>query len=143
MRLDLTDLLRNTGNEANIDEEVKVNFAEDGLKATKPVSVRLHLVNAGPLVLMEGTAETEFELECSRCGNKFLTSLAADISEEYSKIQREAGAQKGKELELRDEDFVFRIEPDNTLDLSEVVRQDLILALPLQTICGECKHKGV
>jgi uncharacterized protein len=139
VRLDLTDLLRNTGNEANIAEELRVNFAEDGLKATKPVNVRLHLVNTGPLVLMDGTAETEFELECSRCGKKFLTSLAADISEEYSKKLPDIHAQKGKEIELRDEDFVYRIEPDNTLDLSETVRQDLILALPLQTICGECK----
>lgn len=140
MRLDLTDLLRNTGNEANIDEELPVNFAEDGLKATKPVHVRLHLVNTGPLVLMEGTAETEFELECSRCGQKFLTSLAANISEEYSKKLPDIHGQKGKELELRDEDFVYRIENDNTLDLGETVRQDLILALPLQTICGGCQN---
>ncbi|MFA5113198.1 MAG: DUF177 domain-containing protein [Candidatus Margulisiibacteriota bacterium] len=143
MRLDLTDLLRNTGNEANIDEELKVNFAEDGLRATKPVHVRLHLANTGPLVLMDGTAETEFELECSRCGKMFTTSLAADISEEYSKNPREVTVQKGKEVELRDEDFVYRIEPDNTLDLNEVARQDLILALPLQTICGGCQsNKG-
>jgi uncharacterized protein len=141
VKLDLTDLLRNTGNEANIAEEVKVNFAEDGLKATKPVLVRLHLANTGPLVLMDGTAETEFELECSRCGKMFTTSLAADISEEYSKNPREVTGQKGKEVELRDEDFVYRIEPDKTIDLSETVRQNLILALPLQTICGECDSK--
>jgi uncharacterized protein len=142
VKIDLTDLLRNTGNEANIDEELKVNFAEDGLKVTKPVRVRLHLANTGPLVLMDGTAETDVELECSRCGKNFITSLAADISEEYSKNPPPVSGKKGQEIELRDGDFVYRIEPDNTLDLNETVRQDLILALPLQTICGKCKGEG-
>jgi uncharacterized protein len=140
VKLDLTDLLRNPGNEADIAEELKVNFAEDGLKTTSPVRVKLHLVNAGPLVLMDGTAESNVELKCSRCGNDFITSLAADISEEYSKFLPPAGGGKGQEIELRDEDFVYRIEADNTLDLNETVRQNLILALPLQTICEDCKN---
>ena len=142
MRIDLTELLRGLGTEADIDKELKVNFAEDGLKAAKPVRVKLHLTNTGPLILMKGVAETEFELECSRCGKSFIASLAADISEEYSKYPPSVKAAKGKEIELKDEDFVYRIEPDNTLDLSETVRQNLICALPLQTICADCRDAG-
>jgi uncharacterized protein len=138
VRIDLTDLLRNVGNKANVEEELRVDLAEDGLLLTGPVKVRLRFSNLGPAVLVFGTAETEMEIDCSRCGQKFRLPLTADISEEYSKnppsVDKEA-----KVVEIREEDFVYPIEPDNTLDLTEVIRQNILLALPMQTICGQCK----
>ena len=139
MKIDLTALLRKAGNEADIEEVAQVDYAADGLTLTGPSKVRFHLVNTGPSVLLDGTVETEAELECSRCGQKFNQPLAVEIAEEYTKSPPPIDQKKGKEIELKEEDFVYPIAPDNSLDLGETIRQNLLLALPLQTICGQCK----
>lgn len=137
MKLDLTELLRNVGNKADVEESLRVDLGEDSLRLTGPVKVKMHFSNLGPAVLANGTAEA-VELDCSRCGQKFRLPLTAEISEEYSKNPPSA-AKEGKEVEIGEEDFIYPIEKDNTLDLAEVIRQNILLALPIQTVCGPCK----
>jgi uncharacterized protein len=139
VKIDLTELMRTVGNEADIRREARVNFTEDGLALTKPVKVSLHLINTGPSVLIDGTVETEAEVECSRCGKRFKSPLTAKLDEEYSRDIPEPAFKKGKEIELKEKDFVYPIGKDNTLDLDEILRQNLLLALPIQTLCEEEK----
>lgn len=135
MKIDLTDLLREVGREADIEKEEGVSYPEDGLPLTRPIKIKIHLVNTGPSVLLEGTAETEVEVECSRCGKKFRLPLTANISEEYSKNIPRKPVKKG--IELKEEDFVYPIEKDNTLDLGETIRQNLLLVLPIMPLCKQ------
>ncbi|MFC1568126.1 DUF177 domain-containing protein [Candidatus Margulisiibacteriota bacterium] len=138
MKIDLTELLQKVGNEADIEQEDKVSFPDDDLNLTQPVKIDLHLVNTGPSVLLLGTAETEAELECSRCLKKYLVPLKIELEEEFS--QAPLVPKKGKESELKAEDFVSPIGKDNTIDLTELIRQDLLLALPIKTLCEpDCK----
>lgn len=141
MKIDLTELLRRAGNEGDIEEEEKASYQEDGLVLTRPAKVRLHLVNTGPTVLMKGTVETEVEAQCARCGTRFRMPLTAKIDEEFSENPPRPKLKKGgKEVELRESDFVYPIGKDNTLDLTEIIRQNLLLALPIKTLCRqECK----
>ena len=140
MKIDLKELLRQVGNEADLNEEAEVSFPDDGLNLTRPVKINLHLVNTGASVWVSGTLATEVELECSRCLKKFKRSLAVKVEEEYVKDPLPADQKKGKELELKPEDFVYPIGPDNTLDLGETIRQNLLLSLPIKTLCREaCK----
>ena len=141
MRIDLTELLRKVGNEADIRTEETVSFPKEGLTLTRPVKVDVHLVNTGTSVLLSGKLETEAELECSRCLKKFRTPLTAGLEEEYSKNLPPLPAKKGKEVELKEKDFVYPIEKNNTLDLGETIRQNLLLALPIKALCEE-KCKG-
>jgi len=140
MKIDLTEVLRRVGNEADIKFEEKVSFPEDGLVLTQPVKVKAHLVNTGTSVLLSGTFETEVELECARCLEKFKAPLLTKIAEEYSKNPPKSTGKKGQEIELKEKDFVYPIEKDNALDLVETIRQNLLLALPIKALCKqECK----
>jgi uncharacterized protein len=139
VRIDLTELLREDGNEAEIEQTEKTDFSGDDLKLTAPVQVNLHLVNTGVSVLLSGRAKTEAELECSRCLKSFKTPLSVEFEEEFVKnpfVHRQG------EVELKKADFVSPIDQDNSIDLTELVRQELILALPIKTLCSE-KCKGV
>jgi len=143
VRIDLTELLRKVGEEADIDEEARVTFPEDGLILTKPVNVKLHLVNTGESVLLDGTLQAIAELECSRCLKKIEFPISIEVSEEYSKAPPPSEARRGKGIELKEEDFVYPIGADNTLDLGEIIRQNLLLALPLKPLCSkECAGPG-
>lgn len=138
MKIDLTELLQKVGDEADVEQEEKVSFPEDNLNLTKPVRITVHLVNTGTSVLMNGTAETVVELECSRCLKKFKYPINIKLDEEFT---RDPFVPKStKEIELKEEDFASPIEKDNTVDLTELIRQDLSLALPIKTLCSpDCK----
>ncbi|HVN66816.1 MAG TPA: DUF177 domain-containing protein [Candidatus Sulfotelmatobacter sp.] len=136
MKIDLTELLRDTGSEADVELEQKLNFAEDGLVLAGPVKVKLHLTNTGASVLVKGMVRAVVEQECSRCLKKFSAPLTAAIDEEYTKEpDRASRPKKGGVFELKEQDFVYPIGRDNTLDLGETIRQNLLLDLPLQPRC--------
>lgn len=134
MKIDLTELLQKVGNEADIEQSEQVSFPDDGLNLTKPVKIDLHLVNTGGSALLIGQAETEVELECSRCLKSFKQPVSLKIEEEY--VKAPFMPQNSKDMELKPEDFVSLIEKDNSIDLTELIRQDLLLALPVQPLCS-------
>ncbi|MFH1683536.1 MAG: YceD family protein [Candidatus Margulisiibacteriota bacterium] len=138
MKIDLTELLHKVGNEVDLEQEEEVTFPEDNLNLTKPVKISVHLVNIDPSVLLYGKAETEVELECSRCLKKYKYPVLIELNEEFTKDP--FIPKKSKERELKAEDFASPIEKDNTIDLTEFIRQDLSLEMPIKTLCSEdCK----
>ena len=141
MKIDLTELLRKVGNESHLHLESKLSFPEDGLTLTQPVKLDLDLVNAGESVLLQGSLATEAELSCSRCLNSFRKPMSVKLQEEYVKeLLPPSGKKRSRETELREEDFVYPIEKDNSIDLTEIIRQNLLLALPIKILCQEkCK----
>ncbi len=137
MKIDLTDLLRVVGNETDIERTDEVSLGEDGLLLAGPVKVRLHLVNTGYAVLLNGTIESVAELECSRCLKKMRQELKVSVSEEYGKL---SPVPKARMTELKEEDFIYPLGEDNLLDLTELIRENLLLALPIKPLCREaCK----
>ncbi|MBU0630415.1 MAG: DUF177 domain-containing protein [Candidatus Margulisbacteria bacterium] len=138
MKIELTELLRQVGNEGDVEDSEKLSFPEDGLILTKPVLVRLHLTNTGNSVLVKGTIQAEAELECSRCLNSFKQPITLEVSETYARQDLEQSV--GKETELKESDFVYPIEKDNTIDLNELIRQNILLSLPIKSLCdNNCK----
>jgi uncharacterized protein len=138
VKIDLTELLRKVGNEADVKLTEEISYPEDNLILTKPAAINLHLVNTGTSVLVKGRVETEVGLICSRCLKNFNLPISINIQEEFSKDPQ--ACKEGGEAELKEEDFVYPIEKDNSLDFTEVLRQNLLLALPIKTLCRpECK----
>jgi len=137
VKIDLTELLHKIGNEADVEISEKVSYPADDLNLTKPVKMNLHLVNAGTQVIMEGTIISEAELSCSRCLGKFKQPVSVEIKEAFAKDLFPSGSKKGKELELYEQDFISPIEKDNSIDISEVIRQNLLLALPIKALCNK------
>jgi uncharacterized protein len=137
VKIDLKELLRRAGNESEIVDDAGFSFPEDGLVLTKPVKLNLHLLNTGVSVLLSGTIETEAELECARCLKKFRRPIVARLTEEYVRPDPEPPTHTSKEVELKNEDLVFPIADGDTIDLGETIRQNLLLSLPIKTLCRE------
>lgn len=86
---------------------------------------------------VEGVINAEIELECTRCLQKieqnfeFPFAAAFVSSENYT---------QAKEAELNAEDLDVSIIEGNEIDLSELVREQILLNLPEQVFCQEnCK----
>lgn len=134
MKIDVGDLLKKVGNESRIKCEETLSFPEDGLTIEGPIKADIRLVNVGKSILVDGTIKAAIRLNCVRCLKDFETCIAVPIEEEYSRAPKVFTA-RGDEVELNDEDFVFKIEEDNSIDLGEAIRQNLLISLPIKPLC--------
>ena len=94
-----------------------------------PVRVALRVTNAGTRILVQGKVEAAVGLQCGRCAEVFEYGLEAPVDEEFVPAESPE-ARTGRDL--RPEDLgIFTYEEDE-IDLEEVVRQNLIAALPMR-----------
>lgn len=140
IRIDITPLLKEVGKKISFDEIEQVSYPEDDLRFNGPVHVRGELVNTGRTILLKGIIETKVELTCSRCNEKFDQPLSFDVEEEYSlsKIH----LPKAKDYELLEDDFLFGVEKDNTINLSECIRQNILTHIPIMPLCNKEKKNA-
>jgi uncharacterized protein len=104
-----------------------------------PVTGELSLVGTGRTVSLTGRVCTMVRLVCGVCLQPFPQSLECAIHEEFEPV-RAPGPQTGTaraKAALGEGEFVVPIGPDEVVDLSEIVRQHLLLALPIAPRCRE------
>jgi len=137
MKIDVSDLINKTGNEAKIRESENLKFPEEELKLSGPVDVDVKLVSTGSSILVTGKVRARISQVCVRCLKEFESDVVIDLEEEYSKARKRN--RDREEVELKDDDFVFLIGDDDTIDLTEAIRQNLLVSLPIKPLCGrEC-----
>ncbi len=93
-------------------------------------------------VLVQGDVSAEVALECSRCLEMFDLPVEATLEEQYQPIiDVFTGAPVSKKEEEGEvDDLVFNIDTNHMMDLTEPVRQALLVALPMKPLCREdCK----
>lgn len=123
-KIDISPLLKNVGRTIEVDETEEVSFPEDNLVLVAPVKVKGEVTNTGSSLLFLGKITSRARLNCGRCGSEFDLPLGVEVEEEYSRG------------EPKDE-IQFRVAGDNTIDLTEVVRQDLLTEIPIQPLCDK------
>jgi uncharacterized protein len=104
-----------------IGEEVK-GFVEGKAKVIR--------ISRGVLVQCKLTAEVE--LICSRCLNTFLCPISFTAEEEFLPISDVPG---DLALSSPEQSEGFTIDNKNILDLSELIRQYILLNLPMKPLC--------
>ncbi len=98
-------------------------------------------------VLVQGDVSAEVPLECSRCLETFDLPVEATLEEQYQPtIDVYTGAPARHDDKERN-DLIFDIDANHMMDLTEPVRQALLVALPMKPLCleeckGICPHCG-
>lgn len=103
-----------------------------------PIRGQIKFVRTHDGVLVTGQLATVLEVNCNRCLEAFDLPVSIEMEEEFkSRIDLRTGAH----LPVTDEEEAATlIDAHHIIDLQEVVRQDLLLALPLNPLCREaCK----
>lgn len=140
MKIDLKELLQSIGNEAKVETQIsaqEISSIDEGLQVVQPVQISLHLINTGDIVLAQGSANTQVKLDCSRCLKSFDWPISVKIKEEYAVNPVILQNIKQKDLELHEDDFIAPLSADKTIDLAEMIRQNLLLVLPLKPLCDK------
>jgi uncharacterized protein len=91
--------------------------ADDPLRPASPVTYDLHAVRDGADLIVTGSVAATFNLECGRCLERF--DLHVDLPDFHTAVP---------------------IEKETTIDLTEVLREDILLALPS---FPRCEHGNV
>ena len=111
-----------------------------GVPEGAPVELELRLESVMEGVLVTGTARAQAEGECVRCLEPLQLDVEADFQEMFSypdaddRGRHHHGAEPGDDAE-DDEDRLFL--EDGLFDLEPVLRDAVVLALPMQPVCQE------
>ncbi|HLG77980.1 MAG TPA: DUF177 domain-containing protein [Ktedonobacteraceae bacterium] len=110
---------------------------DNDLKVAGPISghTRMRRTNQG--LLVDGWVDLTLELSCTRCLKDFQQPMHVTFEEQFYPT---VDVVTGMPLPAFDEEEIFPIDDHHQVDLTEAVRQNVLTALPMVTICQEdCK----
>ncbi len=96
----------------------------------EPIELDLRMESVVEGVLVSGTVVAPLAGECGRCLDPFTGTLAVDIVELFAYPDSTTD-------DTADADEVCRVQPGDLLDLEPVVRDAVVLALPLSPVCRD------
>lgn len=97
-----------------------------------PVRGRAQLTRTTSGILVRADYEADVELACGRCLDTFVAPMSGDIEEEFLPA---FDIVTGRPLPAPDEEL--RLTPRHELDLTDLLRQDILVRIPLQPLCQE------
>jgi uncharacterized protein len=131
MKVDLSEFASKVGGNVSIDIDDTCPHEKD-LKCTTPVKGQVTLANTGTLLLIGGEIHTEVKLECGRCLSEFTQPVESTVEEEF---RLEKIGDSIHILPMDEEDIAPDLIQHNILDVPELIRQNLLVALPIQPLC--------
>jgi len=145
MRFNVAQLLIGpTGEVREYDLDDDISGLDPQIVPRSNLVGRVKFTHAGQNVLAEGRARVDLELVCARCAEPFVQKVTVQLLEEF---EPSIEAATGRVLEMVHEDPALVVDNHNMLDLSEVVRQYLLLAMEDYPHCrpdcpGLCPYCG-
>ncbi len=122
------------------------DFAEPSLELSEDmtataVSGHVRLTRLNKSVLAKGRVVATVTLQCRRCLEDYATEIATDFEDRfYPTVDVSSGhpVEFGDEAANGEEEVdALRIDANHILDLGELLRQVIILALPIMPLCRE------
>src|SRR5439155_303163 len=134
VRIDVAELEIGQVLRATFEETVDSRTGDVTFDA--PVTGEVEAGRTSGTLYLRGRLTTTAPMVCGRCLGGFRQTLAISVDEEF----QIGGAPTGGRGALGPEDFVVPLGPDLVLDVTEVARQHLLLALPMVPVCRpECR----
>jgi uncharacterized protein len=111
--------------DAQLDEDLKVIGPLEG-------HVRIRRTNQG--LLVDGWVDMTLELTCSRCLAVYAQPMHVPFMEQFYPT---VDILTGLALPPLAEEEIFPIDDHHLLDLTEAIRQNALVAIPMVTLCRE------
>ena len=109
-----------------VNDEVNLNSARS------LVSGQLELIRTNRSILARGNFGSEVEMECCRCLNRFKCPVTVSLAEEFFP---EIDVLSGIKLDKPEDPESFTINENHVLDITEALRQYILLAVPMKPLC--------
>lgn len=139
--LDLNEALQHPGRTLFFELSTELNQEED-LDLLEPLDGRLEAVSTGNLLLLKGEFKTRAVVECARCGGPLEIEVTFEIGEQFPVEGVPSSYGMGDFARVVPEE-PYQLFDGNALIVDALLRQALIVSLPIQPICefgwdGDC-----
>src|SRR5687767_9045229 len=137
MLLDLTRYRQPQAHFSRTFQPDEVAQAGDPYRIVAPVVLDFDIHKDKERFRLLGTVRTELELPCSRCLEPFRLPVDASFDQRFLPASEMAA---DEEQEVQDDDLDTSYYRDDQIDLNELLREQVYLALPMKLLCREdCK----
>ena len=126
MMLDLSPVINYEGKVLTVEKEIDFGAADTGFEFLKPVRVLGQVVNIGGRLELSATVSTKFLCTCDRCCGEF----ERDFECSFEEILK-------KESERTDDSLDAVYFEGNSVDLGELVLNNIIVSFPSKLLCRE------
>jgi len=143
MRFNVAQLLkRATGSSRRYQMREGIEGIDPGLIIREPLVGQMEMVRTADGILVRGELTTAVELQCDRCLEPLIQKVEFKIEEEFR-----PAIDMSTEAQLPYDEEETRIDEHHILDLIELIRQGIFLALPMHPVCqldclGFCDRCG-
>jgi uncharacterized metal-binding protein YceD (DUF177 family) len=134
-KLDLTELLHTVGMRYTHVFAIPGDALDD-LHSVTPFSGSVLLNNSGAALLVQGTVKADLEVECVRSLELFILPIETEIEEQFI-VETRNNARQQEFVAAVDENSIGGVISGTILDFGELIRQCLLLAIPVQPIAPQ------
>lgn len=137
MRIDVDKLLKAGNTFAHVYEPEEIVLDEEHARLTAPPEINGRVSQNNHEVRLRGKITARAEVDCDRC----LKSVEVPVESEFDVAYVPSDDYRSSEAaELQEEDLSLSVFDGETIDIDELVREQILLALPNRALCGEdCK----
>ena len=134
MRLDLEKLEESGGRFSQVYEIGQLLFDDSDLRLTSPVEVRGRVRRRKGEAELIGELHTGVAISCGRCLKP--VELPVDVNFDERFVEAVSWREE-EQHELQPEDLNLSVFDGETIELDELVKEEILLALPGQILCRE------
>ncbi len=137
MKVDLTKLENARTSFDFILNPFEIDLESEEIKLLEDVKVTGNLTKHIAQTDVEGDISSKIEIDCSRCLNKIESELKFEFSAAFVAPEHYT---EQNEKELDSDELEVSIIENEEIDLKELVREQVLLAMPTQILCkDDCK----
>ena len=137
MRIELVNLEHGRADFAHVYQPDELGSLDERVTLLAPVRVNGKVRLAGAEVFVNGHIETRAQVECDRCLKQVELPVNADFDLQYitgAEYESSAAA------ELTEEVMAVSVFDGETIDVDEIVKEQISLAVPTRIMCQpDCK----
>ncbi len=115
----------------------ELSLEDERAQLLSATQVTGHLSRMRQRVHAQGTVVTEVEVYCDRCLTPVVVPVKAEFDVSYDPPDTNEASEH---VELQAEDLATAVYAGEQLELDELVREQILLALPMRSLCrAECR----
>lgn len=138
MRIELDKLEGSSAKFEHTYEAEELVLDDEHVRLIEPPRITGRINRSGHEVRLKGRIVTRAEVDCDRCLKQ--VTLPVEASFDVTYVPAEDYAETDVAAELQAEDMAVSVYEDNAIDVDDLVREQVLLALPTRALCLEdCK----
>ena len=137
VRIELESLAGSKGAFKHAYAPGELDFSDERVRLSGAPEVSGTLLLKGKRVLLHGRLAARAEVDCDRCLQPVEVPVDAQFSLQYiTRLEYDSS----EAVELEETDLTVSVFDSETIDIDELVREQVLLAVPERTLCREdCK----